>query len=274
MTDETQKPEPSSTEELSEVERYKPTENEIAAIQRWSAKKARTKTPRLSVEHLSGSTWKTEYDHVAQALAKIQLSDAIGCPDPDFRDGLICDLLSASHVNGKVDEMRLNMGLAVVKDIQPTDAVEAMLATQMFAVHMATITYAERTLDNRLVEDRAEPCFNRLARTFTTQVEALKRYRSKGEQVVRVERVYVGEGGQAVVGNVTHEGGAKREIGGQPNASNGLAAPSGAPLSGALQTDQSAVPEPCSARASGVPRARRVRRRAEGQHEQPKARTQ
>ena len=43
---------------------------------------------------------------------------------------------------------------------------------------------------------------NRLARTFAAQVEALKRYRSKGEQRVVVERVTVNEGGQAVVGNI------------------------------------------------------------------------
>ena len=44
---------------------------------------------------------------------------------------------------------------------------------------------------------------NRLARTFTTQVEALKRHRSVGEQKMTVERVNVNEGGQAIVGNVS-----------------------------------------------------------------------
>jgi hypothetical protein len=38
---------------------------------------------------------------------------------------------------------------------------------------------------------------------FTTQVEALKRYRSDGQQTVRVERVTVEAGGQAVVGSVS-----------------------------------------------------------------------
>ena len=44
---------------------------------------------------------------------------------------------------------------------------------------------------------------NKLSRTFTTQMEALKRYRSKGaNQRIVVERVNVSEGGQAIVGNV------------------------------------------------------------------------
>lgn len=37
-------------------------------------------------------------------------------------------------------------------------------------------------------------------------METLKRYRSKGQQVVRVERVTVADGGQAIVGNVNQRG--------------------------------------------------------------------
>jgi Enolase, N-terminal domain len=54
--------------------------------------------------------------------------------------------------------------------------------------------------------DSAERALNKLARTFAAQVEALKRYRSGGEQTVRVEHVTVNEGGQAIVGTVTHGG--------------------------------------------------------------------
>ena len=39
-------------------------------------------------------------------------------------------------------------------------------------------------------------------RTFTTQMEALRKYRTGGEQKVTVQHVTVNEGGQAVVGNV------------------------------------------------------------------------
>jgi hypothetical protein len=53
-------------------------------------------------------------------------------------------------------------------------------------------------------QDSAEHAFNKLARTFTAQLEALKRYRTGGEQKVTVQHVSVSEGGQAIVGNVTH----------------------------------------------------------------------
>jgi hypothetical protein len=58
-------------------------------------------------------------------------------------------------------------------------------------------------VDNIPQQDSAERAFNKLARTFATQMEALKRYRTGGEQRVTVQHVSVSEGGQAIVGNVT-----------------------------------------------------------------------
>jgi hypothetical protein len=85
------------------------------------------------------------------------------------------------------------------------DQLEAMLAAQMAAVHMATMTLGRRLGGVETVEqqDSAERAFNKIARTFTTQMEALKRYRTGGEQKVTVQHVSVSEGGQAIVGNVT-----------------------------------------------------------------------
>jgi len=82
--------------------------------------------------------------------------------------------------------------------------LETMLAAQMAAVHNVTVIYARRlTIADTLMEaEAAERSFNKLARTFTTQMEALKRYRTGGEQKVTVQHVDVQDGGQAIVGNV------------------------------------------------------------------------
>ena len=94
--------------------------------------------------------------------------------------------------------------LSVIKGIEPRDQIEAMLAAQMAAVHIATMTFARRLahVENIPQQDSAERAFNKLARTFAAQVEALKRYRSGGEQKMTVQHVHVAEGGQAIVGNV------------------------------------------------------------------------
>ena len=68
------------------------------------------------------------------------------------------------------------------------------------------MTFARRLANADTLEQRdsAERTFNKLTRTFAAQVEALKRYRTGGEQKVTVEHVTVNSGGQAIVGNVTH----------------------------------------------------------------------
>ena len=80
-----------------------------------------------------------------------------------------------------------------------------MLAAQMAAIHVATLTLAQRLAHAEILpqQDSAERALNKLARTFATQMEALKRYRTGGEQKVTVQHVSVSEGGQAIVGNVT-----------------------------------------------------------------------
>jgi hypothetical protein len=77
-----------------------------------------------------------------------------------------------------------------------------MLAAQMAAVHMAMMRIIRLLADSQFVTqlDSAERAFNKLARTFTSQVEALKRYRTGGKQKVTVQHVSVSEGGQAIVG--------------------------------------------------------------------------
>jgi hypothetical protein len=108
--------------------------------------------------------------------------------------------------------------LAVVKGIDPKDQVEAMLGAQMAAVHMATMTFARRLAHSETIQhqDSAERTFNKLTRTFASQLEALKRYRTGGEQKVTVKHVTVQEGGQAIVGNVSSGGGLMRKCTNNP----------------------------------------------------------
>jgi hypothetical protein len=85
----------------------------------------------------------------------------------------------------------------------------------MAAVHMATITFAQRLnhVDNIPQQDSAERAFNKLARTFAVQMEALKRDRTGGEQKVTVQHVTVNEGGQAIVGAVSQASGGGGDVG-------------------------------------------------------------
>jgi hypothetical protein len=87
-----------------------------------------------------------------------------------------------------------------------------MLAAQMAVAHLATMTFARRLahVDTIQQQDSAQNALNKLMRTFTNQMETLKRYRSNAQQTVKVEHVHVHEGGQAIVGNVGTGGSAEK----------------------------------------------------------------
>jgi hypothetical protein len=152
----------------------------------------------------AGGIAQIELDHPEPKIAEVLLMEALGTSEPDFLVGLLTQLANAGKQGLEVDEKCLNFMLSVIKGVEPKDQVETMLAAQMAAVHMATMTFARRLahVDNIPQQDSAERAFNKLARTFAAQVEALKRYRTGGEQRVTVEHVTVNKGGQAIVGTV------------------------------------------------------------------------
>ena len=128
-----------------------------------------------------------------------------GAYEVGVEHGIVSQLANASGHGRDFDEHRLNFMLSVIKGIEPRNQLEAMLAAQMAAVHMASMTFAGRLAEVETIpqQDSAERAFNKLTRTFAMQMEALNRYRSGAEQKVTLQHVSVAEGGQAIVGNVT-----------------------------------------------------------------------
>ncbi len=98
--------------------------------------------------------------------------------------------------------------MAIVAELAPNDAVEAMLATQMAAIHIAMMRQSRMLACVYSIEllDLHERALNKLARTFAAQTEALRKHRSGGQQKMVVEHVHVHSGGQAIVGPVTKGG--------------------------------------------------------------------
>jgi hypothetical protein len=80
-----------------------------------------------------------------------------------------------------------------------------MLVAQMVSVHVMAMRCAHHlaNADDLAQHDSAARALGRLARTFPAQIEALNRYRSHGEPAITVQNVSVGDGGNAIVGNVT-----------------------------------------------------------------------
>ena len=195
---------------------YEPTLAEQHAIAAFMDRRnARKPTPsaKLEVDAKTGATMFSA-DHTDQVTGLRLLMDALGTVEPAFFDAMIGQLANVSGVGKQPKERELNQLIATVKGIAPRDHVEAMLAAQMAAVHAATMTFARRLnhVENIPQQDSASNAFNKCARTFAAQVDALKRYRSSGEQKMTVEHVTVQAGGQAIVGTVNRgEGGGGKD---------------------------------------------------------------
>jgi len=130
------------TETKDLVTPYEPTPYERAAMVAYFArKKEKPLAPRMKVSE-KGGVIQIAPDHPEAAVAHVLLMEAIGAKDLDFLDGLLKQLANAGTQGRTVDENGLNFMLSIVKGIEPRDQVEAMLAAQMAAVHMSTMTFA------------------------------------------------------------------------------------------------------------------------------------
>jgi hypothetical protein len=109
----------------------------------------------------------------------------------------------------ELKEIELNFAVSVVQAVKPRDEIEALLATQMAAIHTATMTAAWRLAKSEHIpqRDSASRMLNQCARTSAAQMEVLKKYRSNGEQIVKMQHVNVGNGGQAVITDTMQTGG-------------------------------------------------------------------
>jgi hypothetical protein len=100
----------------------------------------------------------------------------------------------------------VNAAMAALAAFKPVDEIEGMIAAQAVALHHAAMECFRRAVLPAQHSDTASKLRRdgaNLARGMTDMLDALDRKRGKGPHVVRVERVVVHEGGQAIVGNVT-----------------------------------------------------------------------
>jgi hypothetical protein len=129
----------------------------------------------------------------AAAAVRVKLSShgyAIDHPDPELGEQLMAEALGVADRDAMHGLLR---------------PVEAMLVAQMVSIHVMAMrcAYHLAGAEDIARQDSSGRALGRLARTFPAQVEALNRYRNNGEPAITVQNVSVGDGGKAIVGNVT-----------------------------------------------------------------------
>jgi len=150
-------------------------------------------------------------------LFAVKMSEALGTTDPDLQCHLLDQIVqtfrgtvSSDGADNEATAAAANKTMAILNGIQPQDELEGMLATQIIAVHnMAMRTMRLAMLKGQTFEGKKSNVnyATKMLRTFMAQMEALKKYRTGGQQKMIVEHVHVNEGGQAIVGTVNQGGG-------------------------------------------------------------------
>ncbi len=138
-------------------------------------------------------------------VPNIKVSLAFGDDLPagnfDFRQGMAQSLTCAIQSHAET-----NMAFGAVLALKPTDALETMLCSQIAATHQSALKMLGNMNLATTVETIKlyEVAANKLMRTFTAQMEALRKHRGKGTQTVR--HVHVNDGGQAIVADTVNHG--------------------------------------------------------------------
>jgi hypothetical protein len=167
--------------------------------------RARKAPVRVKLERINSNVAKSHPPDGDRQAWLDRLKTALGSVSMDFVNATLFQLQSAARLpNCGLSEIGLNAALALIESEQPRNETECAIVVQMACVHAATMAVLGRLSEaygHRNVLAAATAA-SRLSRTFAILVETMRRLRSGGSQLIRIERVEVKEGGQAIIGNV------------------------------------------------------------------------
>ena len=137
-----------------------------------------------------------------------QLNAEVGCKTSEVALALLAQIVSlenppAAASQERVDTLIAN-AMAMLAELQPTNATEALLAAQMVGTQRMAMKFLATVDGQTLAGANLRVVWaTRLMHLFNEQVETMAKLKGKaGQQRVVVEHVTVAAGGQAVVGQV------------------------------------------------------------------------
>lgn len=104
------------------------------------------------------------------------------------------------------ESSRANSALAMLDELEPQGGAQTMLAVQMVATHIASMScFTRAAIGGQTFEGRELNLKfgTKLSGLYARQAETLSKLKRKGQQTVNVRHVHVHDGGQAVVGAIS-----------------------------------------------------------------------
>lgn len=183
---------------------------DTALINKYRKKKSNIPA-QIKIEKKTENRIKVKQCEDDTELLQAKMVQAFGTSSEELQQYFIIQIINAfNNGSSDPDEKELtkacNMTIAMLHELEPRDAIEVMLITQLICVHnMVTKTLDLANWPNQTFEkkDAYSNQAIKLMRLFMQQMATFKNYRQKSQQNVTVEHVNVHEGGQAIVGSVT-----------------------------------------------------------------------
>jgi hypothetical protein len=139
----------------------------------------------------------------------VRMGESLGLKDRELVWAIVSQLISAVCQPSVDKKVLINAAIAAVAEMRPRDPAETMLACQMVVCNTAVMGLMEKVIQRNYSEESVQIYLKNmglLQKTYARQMDALTRYRRKGQQKMVVEHVTVANGGQAVIGNLTSGG--------------------------------------------------------------------
>lgn len=132
-----------------------------------------------------------------------QLKAALGTSSGPFVDAALARLLAASILPGSYipTSTSVSAALAIVESMKPENELQAALAVDAACLHAAATNMLSR-LVSHIPESRMRAASNaaaRLERAFHSAVQTYHKLKHGNRQIIRIERIEVRDGGQAVI---------------------------------------------------------------------------
>lgn len=195
------------------------TDIEKKRIAEWKKKQSECE-PSYSLEKMdvdSKSTIHLKYNTQLQPEDSFKgyrstLYAATGSSSEEWAQQLLCQITASSFtMDEKFDHATLaNAYLQALISLKPQDEIEGMLCARLLMLHNQYMSYMNRTTNPGQTTQGIDTNINRstkLMRLYNETLDALNKYRRKGEQKVTVQHVNINSGAQAVVTGQLNQGG-------------------------------------------------------------------
>ncbi|MCM2562891.1 hypothetical protein M8756_12085 [Lutimaribacter sp. EGI FJ00015] len=128
----------------------------------WAAQTAERNPPSAALDWTESGTLDIEISGEWERILKASGNTTVS-------EGLLSQAAMLGSHGKRIDARATNFALGFVDAMEPNDAAEALLLTQMAATHQATMMLARRLnhVENIAQQDVAEKALNKLARRWT-----------------------------------------------------------------------------------------------------------